>query len=126
MMAIVNRELARRTWPGESPLGERITLPGPPEVEATAVGVVGNVKQLTLSGADEQQIYLAKAQNGGSSPASRPAPRLIERQLFGVPAADLVTFVAVPLVPVAVAAVACWVPARRAARVDPAVALSAE
>jgi ABC-type antimicrobial peptide transport system permease subunit len=45
--------------------------------------------------------------------------------LFGVPAADLGTFV-VPLVLVIVAAVACWVSARRAARVDPAVALSAE
>jgi ABC-type lipoprotein release transport system permease subunit len=43
-----------------------------------------------------------------------------------VPAADLVTFVAVPLVLVGVAALACWVPARRAARVDPAIALSAE
>jgi len=243
-VAIVNRELARRTWPGESPLGKRITLPGPPEVEATIIGVVGNVKQLTLSGADEQQIYLAKAQNGGifTSIAARTAgdpdamaeavreaiwavdrdqpvwkirpmtslldrdlaprrftarltagfallalllaligvygvmsyvvaqrtreigirmalgaargevvrlvlgrglrivaagtalglvaayagARLIERQLFGVPAADLATFVSVPLVLVVVAAVACWVPARRAARVDPAIALSAE
>ena len=53
MVVIVNRELARRTWPGESPLGKRITLTGPPEVEATVVGVVGNVKQLTLSRADE-------------------------------------------------------------------------
>jgi putative ABC transport system permease protein len=52
--------------------------------------------------------------------------RVIEHQLFGVPAADLPTFVAVPLLLVAVAAVACWVPARRAARVDPAIALSAE
>jgi ABC-type antimicrobial peptide transport system permease subunit len=52
--------------------------------------------------------------------------RAIEGQLFGVAAADVVTFVAVPLVLVGVAALACWVPARRAARVDPAIALSAE
>jgi predicted permease len=244
MVAIVNQELARRTWPGESPLGKRITLPGPPEMTATVVGVVGNVKHLTLSRADEQQIYVAKAQNGGifASIAARTAgdpdamveavrqavwavdrdqpvwkirsmaslldrdlaprrftarltagfallalllavigvygvmsyvvaqrtreigirmalgagrgevvrqvlgrglrivaagtalglvaayagARAIERQLFGVTAADLTTFVVVPVVLVVVAAVACLVPARRAARVDPAIALSAE
>ena len=58
--------------------------------------------------------------------AAYAGARAIERQLFGVAAADLTTFVAVPLVLVVVAAVACWVPARRAARVDPAIALSAE
>ncbi len=61
-----------------------------------------------------------------SSRVSRFASSAAERQLFGVPAADAVTFVAVPLVLLVVAAVACWVPARRAARVDPGVALSAE
>ncbi len=213
-------------------------------VVATIVGVVGNVKQLTLSHPDEQQIYVAKAQNGGifHSIAARTAgdpeamveqvreaiwavdrdqpvwkirpmtalldrdlaprrftarltagfallalllaligvygvmsyvvaqrtreigirmalgaargevvrlvlgrglrivaagtalglvaayagARVIERQLFGVPAADPTTFVSVPVVLLVVAAVACWVPARRAARVDPAIALSAE
>jgi putative ABC transport system permease protein len=58
--------------------------------------------------------------------AAYAGARVIEGQLFGVLAADLATFVAVPVVLVGVAAVACWVPARRAARVDPVIALSAE
>jgi putative ABC transport system permease protein len=58
--------------------------------------------------------------------AAYAGAQTIEKQLFGVPAADLATFVAVPLVLVVVAAVACWMPARRAARVDPGVTLSAE
>ncbi|HWB41759.1 MAG TPA: FtsX-like permease family protein, partial [Gemmatimonadales bacterium] len=58
--------------------------------------------------------------------AAYAGAQAIEKQLFGVPAADVTTFVVVPLVLVGVAAVACWVPARRAARVDPAIALSAE
>jgi hypothetical protein len=52
--------------------------------------------------------------------------RLIAQQLYGVAPTDLATFIAVPLVLGAVATLACWVPARRAARVEPGVALSAE
>ena len=78
MVAIVNRELARRTWPGESPLGKRITVTGPPEVEATVVGVAGNVKQLTLSQAPTSRSSTwPRPRTGGSSTAWRPAPRAI-------------------------------------------------
>jgi putative ABC transport system permease protein len=46
--------------------------------------------------------------------------------LFSVSATDPVTYAGVTLLLAAVAAVACWIPARRAARVDPAITLRAE
>ena len=49
--------------------------------------------------------------------------RLMTTLLFGVEPTDAVTFVAVSAVLVAVAALACFVPARRAASVDPMIAL---
>jgi putative ABC transport system permease protein len=52
--------------------------------------------------------------------------RLIQRQLFNVPPTDPVTFASVPAALAAVAALACWLPARRAARVDPVIALQSE
>jgi predicted permease len=52
--------------------------------------------------------------------------RLLAGFLYGVSAYDPVTFSAVPVVLVAVGALASYLPARRAIRVDPAVALRAE
>ena len=54
------------------------------------------------------------------------ASRSLESLLFGVTAADALTYAAGPVVLAAVALVACLLPARRAARVDPAVALRSE
>jgi len=46
--------------------------------------------------------------------------------LYGVRPHDLMTFTAVPLFLAAVASLACWIPARRAARVEPARVLRSE
>jgi putative ABC transport system permease protein len=54
------------------------------------------------------------------------ATRLMEAVLFGVSPVDPVTYGAVAAGLIAIALVATWVPARRAARVDPMEALRAE
>jgi len=52
--------------------------------------------------------------------------RLLERFLFGVKAWDALVFVTVPVVLTAVALLAVWTPAVRAARIDPVEALRCE
>jgi hypothetical protein len=54
------------------------------------------------------------------------ATRLLRGLLFGVPPHDPTTLAAVSLIIGGVGVAACWLPAVRAARVDPAVALRAE
>ena len=57
---------------------------------------------------------------------SLAATRLMSRLLFGLSAADPLTFAAVAALMVCLALAACWVPARRAARTDPIHALRSE
>jgi putative ABC transport system permease protein len=52
--------------------------------------------------------------------------RSMQGMFPGVPSLDVTTFAAVAIVLVAAAVLACYVPARRAARVDPLVAMREE
>jgi putative ABC transport system permease protein len=58
--------------------------------------------------------------------AAMALARLLEKMLFEVSPSDPASYLATSLVLLAVAAIACYIPARRATRVDPIVALRQE
>lgn len=58
--------------------------------------------------------------------AALGSTKIIASQLFGVSANDWLTFTAMAMLLLLVALIACWIPARRAMRVDPMVALRHE
>jgi putative ABC transport system permease protein len=63
---------------------------------------------------------------GAGIPVALAAQRAVASQLYGVKPSDPATFVGGALLMIFVAGVACWVPGRRATRVDPMVALRYE
>lgn len=59
-------------------------------------------------------------------PAALVACRLLRALLFGIGPTDLATFVLAPLLLVGIAGIACYLPAMRASRIDPAITLRGE
>jgi putative ABC transport system permease protein len=105
---VIAYAVARRTHE----MGIRLALGAPPR--AVLKLVVGQGMKLALAGVG---IGLA---------AAFGLTRLMKGLLFGVSALDPMTFVVVVLLLVGVALIACYIPARRAMRVDPLTALRRE
>jgi macrolide transport system ATP-binding/permease protein len=82
----------------------------------------GNVQRLIL----RQGMTLAVIGSVIGLAIAFGATRFLKSVLYGVDAMDPTTFVGVTLFFGAVALLACWIPALRASRVDPMVALRAE
>jgi predicted permease len=62
LVAVINEALAKRYFPGRSPLGKRLTLNGPPDTTYEIVGVTGDVRDHELRGTVDPRFYLALAQ----------------------------------------------------------------
>ena len=61
-VAVVSESLARKYWPGESPLGRRFTFPGDVAGMRTVVGVVGDVKWERVTDEGKGALYVPLAQ----------------------------------------------------------------
>jgi putative ABC transport system permease protein len=95
-----------------SEIGVRLALGAAPSSVATMIATQGGL--VAIAGA---VVGLAAAFAG---------TRLIESLLFGVSARDPLVFAATAALLIVLALVACWLPARRAARLSPLEALRAE
>ncbi len=112
-------------------------------VVLAAVGIYGLIAYVVAQGTRDIGVRLALGARGGDVVrgvmwrglalalagtvigllGAAAVTRLLRTQLYAVSATDPVTLVVVSAMLVVVAALACWIPARRAAGVDPLVAL---
>jgi predicted permease len=119
------------TWAGA--LALFLSLLGLYGVLAFAVGErrreIGNSKALGAERRDVIRRNKAQGQRlalvgvGIGLLAAYAATRLVKSLLYGVNPTDAPTFIAIALLLMIVALLACWIPARRATKVDPLLAL---
>lgn len=118
--------MAQRYWAGRNPVGGRLEQFGR---SITIVGVVENAVTTDLRGQPAPFVYLAFDQwlTGKWSIALDPAHLFVRTPfLVGVNPLDPLTFAAVTILLSTIALIASYLPARRAARMEPTTALRDE
>jgi predicted permease len=125
---IVSERTAPSFWPGQDPIGKQISFEAPAESFAfpaerhphssasVVIGVAKNVRSV-------RPVLIGI---GVGLVAAAAAGRVLVSLLFGLSTFDPATFLCVSVILAAVALLAGYIPARRAMKVDPMVALRYE
>jgi putative ABC transport system permease protein len=66
---VVNRTLAQQYWPGADPIGRRLRLFNSEGPWVTVAGVVGDVRQVTLTDPPTPELYVSHRTNSGQEMA---------------------------------------------------------
>src|SRR5262249_1386078 len=93
-----------------------------PARDRCADGTGGDVSGLVIGEGMKLVLIGALLGLGGALALTR----LLKTLLFGVSATDPLTFIVIAALLIIVALLACWIPARRATKVDPLIALRHE
>jgi FtsX-like permease family len=130
---IVNETFARRFWPGQNPMLAGLGVYG---VMAYAVSQrtreIGLRMALGARGGDVMRLVVRQGMRLAliglliGLAGALVLTRLMSSVLYGVSATDVVTFAGVTLLLGLVVLIACYLPARRAAKVDPIIAIRCE
>src|SRR5438093_1160820 len=64
LVAVINRASADQLWPGQDPIGRRLTIggPGQPAGPITLVGLIDNLRSASLDATPQPEIYRPAAQ----------------------------------------------------------------
>jgi hypothetical protein len=142
-VAIINETMARRLWPGQDAIGRRFSATGPEGSWLEVVGIAANGKYEFIFEPPTMHFYAPLAQHyraartlhvrtAGIAPERLGAEVLqcirgldadLPAYVFGVSPYDPITFSGLSAFLGVVVLAASWIPARRASRLDPIVAL---
>src|SRR5262245_13542906 len=144
-VAVINESMANYFFPQRNPLGKRLSFVGEDPHSASLIEIVGVVKDARYRGLREtvplalgarprnvlklivkQGVWLTLIGVGLGLVAAFGVMRLLRGFLFDVNPTDSLTFTSIALLLTITALLACYIPARRASKVDPLQALRHE